>query len=329
MSAFTRLTPITIAALLAACGSFPQPARHDDASPGGADDAAPEDAGPDAPLPDPITVHNQSVNAIAVDGSYVYWTSASQIWRLAKVGSAAATPIVTMTTTPQSLAVDASSFYWPEYFAERVMKAPLGGGAPVLLSGSLGSSPQFVHLDATNAYWPTDGGTSAIQTTPKSGGNAMNMITTGQPDDIEVDASYVYWTSGSSGTTGTINRLNKATLGNQVIGTIGGALRGIALDDTHVYAASATTVVRVPKTGGAVETIATNQTNIGDLAVGITSVFWTSYVANGSVMRARKTGGGVGPVALDQPMASWILVDGNTVYWSVSGKLVKVDVASP
>jgi len=330
MSAFTRPTRLAIAALLAACGSFPQPMRHDDADPGGGDpDAAPADAAPDAPLPDPVTVHNQSVNAIAVDGSYVYWTSANQIWRLAKVGTAAAAPIVAAGNTSQSLAVDASSIYWPEYSAQRVMKAPLGGGAPALLAGSLGTSPQFVHLDATNVYWPTDGGTSSIQTIPKGGGTAANLLTTGQPDDIEVDASYIYWTSGSSGTTGTINRLNKATLANQVIGTIGGALRAIAIDDTHVYAANSTTVVRVPKTGGTVETIATNQPNIGDLKVGVTSVFWTNYVANGSVMRARKAGGGVGPVALDQPMASWLVVDGNTVYWSVSGKLVKVDVTSP
>jgi hypothetical protein len=328
MNVSTRVsTRIAMAALLASCGSFPQPARNTDAEIG--DGAGPEDAGPDAPLPDPITVHNQSVGSFAVDGSYVYWASANQIWRLAKVGSAAAAPIVTMMTTPQSLAVDASSIYWPEYSQQRVMKAPLGGGAPVLLAGSLGTSPQFVHLDATSAYWPTDGGTSSIQTVAKAGGTATNMITTGQPDDIEVDASYIYWLSGSSGTTGTINRLNKATLGNQVIGTVGGALRAIAVDDTHVYAASATTVVRVPKTGGTVETIATDQANIGDLAVGITSVFWTNSVANGTVMRARTSGGGVGPVALGQSMASWILVDGNTVYWSVSGKLVKVDVASP
>src|SRR6185503_18524125 len=99
---------------------------------------------------------------------------------------------------------------------------------------------------------------------------------------------------------------------NQVIATIGGALRAIAIDDTHVYAARANTVVRVPKTGGTVETIASNQANIGDIALGVTSVYWTAFVANGTVMRALKAGGGLGPVALDQSMASWILVDGNT-----------------
>jgi hypothetical protein len=285
--------------------------------------------GPDAPLPVPITVYNQSVGSFAVDGSYVYWASANQIWRLAKVGGGAAAPIATIGYTPQSLAVDPSSIYWPEYSQERVMKIPVGGGTATVLSSNLGSSPQFVHLDAANVYWPTDGLTSAIQMVSKAGGTAMNMITTGQPDAIEVDANYVYWLSGSSGTTGTINRLNKATLSNQVIGTVGGALRAIAIDDTHVYAASSDTVVRVPKTGGTVETIASNQANIGDLALGVTSVFWTSYVTNGAVMRALKTGGGLGPVAINQMMASWILVDGNTVYWSVSGKFVKVDVASP
>lgn len=281
-----------------------------------------------SPGPDPFTVHSQSVGSFTVDGSYVYWTSQGQIWRLAKVGSSTATPIVTIGYTPQSLAVDSASFYWPDYSQQRVMKAPLGGGSPTVLSANLGSSPQYVHLDATNVYWPTDGVSSAIQTVSKSGGTAMNMITTGQPDVIEVDASYVYWSSESS-SPGTLSRLNKATLSNQVIATIGGALRALAIDDTHVYAASQNTVVRVPKTGGAVETIATNQANVQDLALGTTSVYWTNFVADGTVMRALKTGGGLGPVAINQPMAGWILVDGNTVYWSVSGKFVKIDVSSP
>lgn len=281
-----------------------------------------------SPGPAPLAVHNESVGSFTVDGQYVYWTSQGQIWRLAKVGSPTATPIVTIGHNPQSLAVDSASFYWPDYSQQRVMKAPLGGGSPMVLSANLGSSPQWVHLDATNVYWPTDGVTSAIQTVSKSGGTAMSMITTGQPDAIEVDASNVYWISVSSGT-GAINRLNKATLSNQVIATMGSAWKALAIDDTHVYAASENTVVRVPKTGGTVETIATNQANVQDLALGVTSVYWTNFVADGTVMRALKTGGGLGPVAINQPMAGWILVDGNTVYWSVSGKLVKVDVASP
>src|SRR5262249_9800647 len=138
---------------------------------------------------DPITVYDKAVGSFTVDGSYVYWASANQIWRLAKVGSTAAAPIATIGYTPQSIAVDPSSLYWPEYSQERVMKIPVGGGSPAVLSANLGSSPQFVHLDAANVYWPTDGVTSAIQMVSKSGGTAMNRITRGQPDAIEVDAS--------------------------------------------------------------------------------------------------------------------------------------------
>ena len=232
-----------------------------------------------------MAVHNESVGSFTVDGQYVYWTSQGQIWRLAKVGSPTATPIVTIGHNPQKPRRRFRELLLAGLFPATRRPRRRSAAAARWYSRRTSDRPQWVHLDATNVYWPTDGVTSAIQTVSKSGGTAMSMITTGQPDAIEVDASNVYWISVKLGH-GAINRLNKATLSNQVIATMGSAWKALAIDDTHVYAASENTVVRVPKTGGTVETIATNQANVQDLALGVTSVYWTNFVADGTVMRA-------------------------------------------
>jgi sugar lactone lactonase YvrE len=95
---------------------------------------------------------------IVIDATNVYFTTGYDIMKLpltAVDAGGSATKIVTGGAT--SLTIDEANVYWTEYspsepFTGKVMKAPLGGGAPVTLASDQGV-PRCVTVDATNVYW--------------------------------------------------------------------------------------------------------------------------------------------------------------------------------
>jgi hypothetical protein len=141
-------------------------------------------------------------------------------------------------------AVDATRLYWAG--TDGVRASPLSGGTPVTLaSGPSGQVPVRqvpVTVDASNIYWwnecvaPGSCNGDALMKAPLSGGAPITLAS-GQvlPGRIAVDATSVYWTTGGTGSNGTVMSV---PLGGGTPTTLASGLiapGGVAIDSTNIY----------------------------------------------------------------------------------------------
>lgn len=94
--------------------------------------------------------------------------------------------------------------------------------------------------------------------------------------------------------------------------------RGIAVDATHVYFTDTTagTILRVPTSGGEVETLVMGQAAPYDVAVDGTHVYWTNFAEAGSVQRIANDGDAPELVDTDTPFPRAVALDATHVYWT-------------
>ncbi|HWO19945.1 MAG TPA: hypothetical protein VNO30_14260 [Kofleriaceae bacterium] len=104
------------------------------------------------------------------------------------------------------------------------------------------------------------------------------------------------------------------------------AERQLALDDTYVYWTNldASTVKRVAKTGGAVQTLAAGQSGASGIGVDSTHVYWTQVFGD-RVLRMPVGGGTIETIATAQDGATALALDGTHVYWAnlVAGTIMR------
>ncbi len=116
-------------------------------------------------------------------------------------GGPVATGLVTVAsglTAPSQIAVDCQSVYWiSDYVGTLVMKAPIGGGAPVTLaSGQLGQNG--IAIDSTSVYWTAAGRVFEVAV---GGGTVTTLVPTMAtdgggflvPQQVVVRDGYVYF----------------------------------------------------------------------------------------------------------------------------------------
>lgn len=321
--------------MLLACSEFdapgvvlvpPDAATDVDASTNGAD------AAPPMPEPMPLVTDQDSLRGLAFDGSHLYWSADGQILRIDLTsGTIDVVVNVTGTASLQNIAVDETAVYWSDYTREEVLGAPKAGGNRTVLVDNLDVSPQEVAVDDTYVYWPTDDATGYVMRVEKSlvgGKGKETILQAGRgPDDIALDGSYVYWVSGSSNGDGTINRIHTETGADDVLTNPGHPFRDIAVDSTHVYAASANEVMRVDKTGGDVEILASDQSNIGQLVVDTDAVYWTLYATDGGVMRISKDDDAAVAIANDQNRHTALTIGDGQLFWIVESTIMTMETA--
>jgi hypothetical protein len=262
---------------------------------------------------------------LAVDATYVYWATESrsggygQIRRMPKAGGPAAT-IADAQTCPRALVIDASYVYWYNgCSAGQLRRASLGGGA--VFDYSIAVDPtedaRVLAADSRNVYFNNYG----VLGIPKAGGVQFNVDDVDYVDGLVADDRGVYWVGplepGVSSAAVSAYPAGASAPARLVRETP--ILRaGIALDTTWVYFADEG-LRRVPRTGGAVETLFPAASESLRMAVDDLSLYWTEEYATAGpywVKKVPKGGGNSTLVATSKELAYSLALDADCVYWT-------------
>lgn len=136
----------------------------------------------------------------------------------------------------------------------------------------------------------------------------------GDPRDIALDATHVYWTTGA----GTVQRAPKEGGAVETIAEGGGALGAIVVDGARAYWVDETAgdILQTPKDGSGKVKKLSNGNGLRRLALDEDSVFFTRKIKKGDVRRQPKEGGGPLTMAKDQPLPTDLVVRGDRLLWS-------------
>jgi len=173
----------------------------------------------------------QSIWGVAVDAEFVYWTD-SIAGTLQKVPLAGgpATVVCSLEGGASALAIQGKNLYWLDN--ANLWKVPVGGGAPELIAAGADNDVGYdLAVDETNAYWTTWKG--QVFRMPLDGGEPRGMAHGSAPQEIAVDAEYIYWTDFLEGTIQRKPIADDAVSVELATGQLGAT--GIAVDDEAIY----------------------------------------------------------------------------------------------
>jgi hypothetical protein len=155
-----------------------------------------------------------AVVALTADTTNVYWTlqpsTSIALLLKAPVGGGPVTTMLAPPSTPSNnIVLDGTSLYYSDT-SGNLWKVPIDApdaGSAVRLTTQAGM--QFIATDGASVYFTTP--TSIMSVPVDSDGGAATVIASGvsQPTWITVGATYVYWTSGTNTTNGTVLRAPK------------------------------------------------------------------------------------------------------------------------
>jgi sugar lactone lactonase YvrE len=259
--------------------------------------------------------------------------------------------IATNQDYPWAIAVDDNNVYWTTYDGSAAQpngaasasgalwKAPLTGGAPVMLDSAL-SGPWGIAVDGTNIYFSTYTG-NRIKSVPiaSTGAGPETVVAVipagpgGAPLGIAVDDTNVYYTSAGGGVysiakTAVMGTPTEVVSPNAVTGGYNVVVSGATLyfsDDGQ-----SGNVYSVPSAGGRPPTvIASGQQVASFVAVDANNVYWTNYQASGAACPSNTSacgslnsvplaGGAVTTLAYQVNYPQGLAVDQNGVYFAAS-----------
>lgn len=268
---------------------------------------SPSASSPTCKLPSLVASSGGTIEQIAIDSLYVYWTVGSTSGGVyaRSLGGGPNITVLAPLSNPNAIAIGNSNLYWANETSGEIDWSSTYNAThnlttvhPIVPGTDAGTNqPTSVAVDALNVYW-TDIAAEAVYQAPRTGGTAVPIAWgQSQPIAIAVDANNVYWVNnGSGGPDGSIVR---TPIANPEAG----------LPD-----------------GGAWTTLAAAQTSPQNLAVDGTYVYWTSTQTKGTVQAVSKTSSGSDTpivIASGQAAPYGVVVDTNPsvpdyVYWTNS-----------
>ncbi len=213
---------------------------------------------------------------------------------------------------PETIAIDATSVYFPSTGDGRIVKVSKAGGSPVILADGQ-NQPIDIAVDGTNVYWTNEGGSGSVMKVPTSGGTPTTLAAgQGASFGIAVDGTSVYWTNITGN-----HAVMKVGIEGGTPAVFASATNpwAIAVSDGNVYFTDGDNVMMAPAAGGNAVVIATGQNFPFSLAVDSTNVYWSSARGTGAIVKMPLTGGTPTILASSTGM-NRIAVDTTSVYFT-------------
>lgn len=244
-------------------------------------------------MPVPLVGGMSKPNAVAVDGTWIYFSSSDKFLRRCQRPACAA-PTTFGNDSFSAIKVQPTALYAVSEFNAYAARILEGDGGVLTLSIS---NPLAIAVDTSAVFMTVDTGTQGgILTCPLSGcvplGRGPQIaLTTRDLRGIAVDEKDIYWTETDKGR---VMKMSKDFLGPQVI--VSETARkpiDVALDGAFVYwTEDGTTdddgvINSAAKAGGAPVVLASGQRRPYRLAIGGGRVYWTNRVPAGSVRATR------------------------------------------
>lgn len=325
-------------AVFRACATLPAP--PDDTTGDGSDDG--DAGGGDASSPacqKPCTVAEDPSGpyALALDGTYVYWTSPTRgtVSRRRKDGQGDIQQIAFGQAAPKAITVSPTDVYWANTggdggHPERIVSQSLSCPANQCLTEAVKINTNFVRWDGTFLYYARDAflarydGTATVDlcdmgipiVSAAVGKNLLFANVAGPhlveacPKELRADASKAEITIGAQA---------KPLAAVAVIDSNGGG--SISGSDVYITfqgdqsTGGGTSVTHVTATGDLTPVIASGQNDARAVAVDETYVYWTA-TGDGAIRRRKRDGtGGIDDLATGEASPTDLAIDGVALYW--------------
>ncbi len=272
---------------------------------------------------------------LAVDATYVYWSSAgvkNSIYRTKLDGSTMPELIAGNQKLPHEVALSTDAKFtgvlWVNSGLADQGAAVMGAkvpSMPITLALSAKDSVRSLAVVGVNAFWLnqkmgelwTADFSGVVPATPVKLASLLS-----QPWDLVADGAFVYYTTYSGGE---VRRVGAAGGTQKVLVKGLGNPTGIAIDANYAYYATENSgeISRVLLDGSKVpDVLATMQLKPAHLAIDAKFVYWTNYGTSdtdGSVAKVSLAGGDVIVLAAGQNQPLQVAVDDTSVYWTTFG----------
>ena len=178
----------------------------------------------------------------------------------------------------RALTTDATYLYWTTYNGQiqrNTVVAPIA--APTTLvtgesSGTNGSALASIVVDANYIYW-TDTVLDLIRRAPIAGGAGQTVSTANEPTNVVLSGGFLYWGATLGGDISRISTTADAGAAEVVIGNASAPV-AIAVDASNVYWIDGANLWRANLDGTGVLELAIGYTDLVDLGVDDTYVFF-------------------------------------------------------
>jgi hypothetical protein len=235
-----------------------------------------------------------------------------------------------------AIATDGTDLYWTEFDIGSgdgsVNKVPKGGGAVTILASGFplaeggGTSlfdvyfPKGIALDASYVYWGEQVGLGAIRRVPKMGGPVLDLGR-GQgfgPNSIVMDAGFIYGVDGSKASRLPIAGGTVQVLASGLVNPFSAVLDAGSLYWVELTSPSGK-VAKIPKAGGTVTTLVSNLDNPKNVALDDTFAYFTT--SPDGLQKVLKSGGTPANGGNCSPDGSGpafkVVVDTLEIYWTM------------
>lgn len=153
----------------------------------------------------PLSGNNIYPTGVAVDGSYIYWTTGvgGTIGRANLDGTGVDESFITGMNAPTGIAVDGSYIYWADANANSIGRANLDGTGVDQSFITGGDHPDGLAIDATHIYWTNQFGDTIGRANLDGTAVDQSFITAGpqmygpHPTGLAVGGGYIYWSPAS------------------------------------------------------------------------------------------------------------------------------------